>query len=68
VHPEDRLQITPPPLLFHRSLELQQTGMLKKHHRKATHQRVMQGVAELLGSTSIVHVTEGGGQEIHNRF
>jgi hypothetical protein len=68
VHPKHRLQITPPALLFHCSLKLQQTGMLEKHHRKPTHQGVMEGVAELRSGPRIVHSTEGCGQQVDNCF
>jgi hypothetical protein len=57
---EDRLQITPLAFLFHRPLTLQQTGMLKKHHGKATQYRVLEGIAELLTGTRIGHGTERG--------
>jgi hypothetical protein len=68
VHPKDRLRITAPPLVLHRTLELQQTGMLKKHQRKATQQRIVQGIAELVGGARIVHFAKGGGQQIDHRF
>jgi hypothetical protein len=42
------LQITALSLLRHRPLKLQETGMLEKHHRKATPQRLAQGVPQLI--------------------
>jgi len=68
VHPKDRLQITAPPLVFHRALKLQETRMLKKHQRKATQQRIGQGIAELGGGSRIFHFATGCGQQIDNRF
>ena len=66
-HPEDRLQITPLAPFLHRPLKLQETGMLEKHQRKATHQGIVQGIAELLGGPRIFNRAERGGQEINNR-
>lgn len=66
--PKDRLQITPPPLLRHGPLELQETGMLEKHQHKATHQRIVERIAQLLGGTRVFHLAESGRQEIGNRF
>jgi hypothetical protein len=54
--------------VFHRALKLQETGMLKKHQRKPTQQRIVQGIAELGSGSRVVHGTKGGGQEIDNRF
>ena len=65
---EARLHITPLSPLFHRPLKLQETGMLEKHQRKATHQRIVQGIAEPVGGTGLFHRAEGCGQEIDNRF
>ena len=68
MHPKDRLQITAPPLVFHRALKLQETGMLKKHHRKSAQQRIVQGIAELGDGTRILHLPERGPEKIDNRF
>jgi hypothetical protein len=54
------LQITPLALLRHCALELQQTRMLEKHHRKATQQRVGEHIATLLGYAAIGHHAKGG--------
>src|SRR6188472_1383300 len=42
--------------------------MLKKHHRKATHQGVLQGIAELLDRAGISHRAKRSSEEVNNCF
>src|SRR4249920_1447419 len=42
--------------------------MLKKHHRKATHQGVLQGIAELLDRAGISHRAKRRSEEVNNCF
>src|SRR5262249_24724585 len=58
LHAEDGLQITAPPLLGHRPLKLQQTRMLEKHQRKATHQGIGEGVPQLLLRSDMRYCTK----------
>jgi hypothetical protein len=68
VDPENRLQVTSAALLLHRPLELQQTGVLEKHHGKATHQGVRQPIAEVVRCPGILHRAKPRGQEVNNRL
>jgi hypothetical protein len=42
--------------------------MLEKHPRKATHQGVMEWIAELLDGARILHRAKRGSEEVNNCF
>ena len=43
---------------FDSSLELQQGGVLKKHHGKSTHQAIMQAVVDLTILAAVIEIAE----------
>ena len=66
MHRKDRLEVAATAALLHFALKCQQTGVLKEHHGKAAHQRVVQAIVDAIGLSDIWNMREVGRQYVNH--
>lgn len=63
MHSQDGREVTTATALGHFTLALHETGVLKEHHGKATHQGVVSAIVDTVGTARVGKLLEGGRQQ-----